>query len=225
MIKNFVVTDSYIKGGSDYNAVISGTFRGTLMENIKVAESVTLKGAYANGGFAGMMSTNVERKVSNCWFAGRIFGSEQTTGGILGRSYAGTNTIENCLVTGELTSTHSDPRLAAYVGAADGSGTIKVKTSLALAKLTTSYKKHVGDVIGKCTIAKEITNAYVSNTIQYTCTDTNAFDTTNTVGGTTIDKTLFSSKEAKQIVPKLFEGTNAWKAVAGSYPVLSWTMK
>ena len=225
-IKNFTITNSYIKVNGNYNAVVSGTFLGTLMENIKVADSVTLKADYANGGFAGMISTNIERKISNCWFAGNIFGADKTHGGILGRSYAGTNTIENCLVTGKITSTiNADARVGAFVGSADGTQKIIVKNCLSVATLNVASRNHVGNAIGKCIIENQIENAYVANMINYTGTDTSEFVTTNTIAGTAINKALFASKDAKEVVPGLFTNNTSWKAVEGKHPVLAWTTK
>jgi len=226
IIKNFVVENSYIKGTGDYNGVVSGTFRGTLVENIKISDTVTLNGTYACGGIVGMHSTNVERKISGCWFAGHIFANDLTTGGILGRSYAGTNRIENCLVTGTITNTlTSASRVGAFVGASDGSDSINVTNSMSIATLNVSAKKHVGDVIGRNTITCNITNAYVANTIRYTGSATGEFDTSSVVGGTVFDKTLFATKDASEVVPKLFENNTAWTAVKGKHPVLTWTTK
>lgn len=68
-IKNLIITDSYINGGS-YTATFVGT--GNISSVIlNCGSTATIDGGYNKGGLAGITSGEVE----NCYFAGKVFGA------------------------------------------------------------------------------------------------------------------------------------------------------
>lgn len=145
-IENFVIRNSYITGALRTGAVC-GDFIGYL-DNVYVDTDVVIKGKGQTGGVVGFFG-NGARTIKGAWFAGTVsaLGSTQSVGGIAGATYSSTKTIENCLVTGEITSEHTtDARLGGILGYAWGN--ISIVDCISMPTIDTESTGSVGTVVG-----------------------------------------------------------------------------
>ena len=102
-VSNFTLQNSYMEG-TTVGAVVGRCHQGTI-ENVYIAETVTLKGTTAIGGIVGEQADSDVLNIKSCVFAGTLIadnnGSWSGRGGIIGNSYKTTN-ISDCMVTGKL---------------------------------------------------------------------------------------------------------------------------
>jgi hypothetical protein len=237
VIKNFVMANSYIKSTQLNTGAVIGAFRGTLMENIKVSESVKIKGTGNLGGFVGILdSVSQVRTITGCWFAGEIYSTGQNIGGVFGRSWKGMNTVENTLITGTIHNTYSSTSngigLGGLGGAFDGYDSLTVKDCISLVTLNVKDGGFVSGAIGKVyyTYTATVEDVYEDATINLNGTDTTDNNRDYVVNGTVFDKDDFKTKSAKSVVGGIFKKSDntenkAWVEVEGSYPVPAWTVK
>ncbi|MBQ9392701.1 MAG: hypothetical protein IJU18_01745, partial [Oscillospiraceae bacterium] len=107
-IKDFRLTNSYLKNTAAINGSIVGNFRGTMERVYSDAElAVTLPGSGQDGltgGLVGRIASNTT--ISECWYAGTVSTNGKCIGGIVGafQNETATLTVANCLVTGTLNS-------------------------------------------------------------------------------------------------------------------------
>ena len=219
-IKNFCMSNSYIdSNGKDWSGCVVGVFRGTLMENGYVDDSVTLIANGSAGGMAGMSSLNYTRTYSKCWFAGTIYAKSAQVAGILGCSYAGTNTIENCLYTGKIVSTYTgSTQTGGLVGNAVSATKTIVKDSVALGEISVKNTLDSGAEIGFYTSAKTtIEDVYSTNNISHATNSSATFSLKTGTVKVTMDAILANPAAA---LPGL--STDAWVLTAGKTPEVKW---
>ncbi|MBR4767569.1 MAG: hypothetical protein IK088_01195, partial [Lachnospiraceae bacterium] len=103
VIRNLVLTNSYIEGtGGDCGSIV-GRGEGGSFSSIYSSATVVCSNSRVGGLFGQLYGDRVT--INNCWFAGRVVGtgnstSARTTGGILGLFAAKTGSMTNCLNTG-----------------------------------------------------------------------------------------------------------------------------
>ena len=170
-IRNIQMSNSYIQNTvADYTGAIVGCYRGTAVENIYVDDSVTIYAKAQIGGIYGMHSLNYVRTVKKCWVDCNIYASSAQVGGIVGRSYAGTATIENCLFSGQITSTYTagDARVGGVIGVVNDNAThTSVLDCVNIGTIKVSDAKYVNGAVGKIENTSEFTldDVYTSNDI------------------------------------------------------------
>lgn len=173
-IQNVIVRNSYYSfpsGMSNVGGVV-GYCQGNL-ENIYVAEDVYMKSASGSaGGVCGMFSissTSYSQTFKNIWFAGTFTSASANIGGIIGRSYRGKVTLENCLFTGTVEgSTWVGGLVGGANGGGDDSGTTAnynrttIKNSISVGTVKSASADRIGSVVGG------INNGDVTNINVYT---------------------------------------------------------
>ena len=115
-VKNIQMINGYVKGkctsGDLQAGSVAGAFGGSTIGNIYseayiVGEATTGK-LVEIGGLVGRLNGSGNHRIDTCWFAGNVIQptviskAGSILGGIAARSNAGTNTIINCLNTGNV---------------------------------------------------------------------------------------------------------------------------
>ena len=229
-IRNLQMSNSYIQNTvADYTGAIVGCYRGTAVENIYVDDSVTIYAKNYVGGIYGMHSLNVVRTTEKCWFDGNIYSIGNQVGGIVGRAYAGTETIENCLFSGNITSTYTagDPRVGGILGVINDNATYtNVIDCVSIGTIKVSNSKYVNSVVGKIENTSEFTldDAYTTNDITLVSDSSATFTPTT---GTIITTKEALKTNAKTILKDLLIKDNgvqnsAWDIASDGTPVLKW---
>jgi len=227
-ILNLQMSNSYIKNRDyDWTGGIAGCFRGKKVENVYVDDSVIIYAKGQIGGISGMHSMSVNRTISKCWFDGEIYASGTQVAGITGRSYAGTNNIENCLFTGKITSANTgNAYVGGIVGDAQSSATMtNVKNCLSMGTIKVSSTSHTNSVVGRVQDDTKFTivNVYTINSISHVTNASAKF--TATEGSTTVADAAIKA-DAKTTLPGLFtvenETTQVWILDTTGLPVIKW---
>lgn len=100
-VKNFYLKNSYIESTKNYTGSVAGFLSGNLT-NI-YSEAIVESSATDTGGLVGRFGAGYDtnaRTISNCWFNGKVSGSKNNIGGIVGCIPLGAKTVSNCLTTG-----------------------------------------------------------------------------------------------------------------------------
>ena len=138
-IRNVRIVNSYFDGTYPIGSIVgqgSGKF-----ENIYSDVTINATTEKA-GGIAGYV--NGKSDLQLCWYEGNI-STSKNSGGIIGEissSKASTVTMTNCLYTGSLTSSSTDPQpyVSGFVGKVGNLATLSINTSLATGIITLSDK-------------------------------------------------------------------------------------
>ena len=227
-ILNLRMSNSYIKNRDyDWTGAVSGCFRGALVENVYVDDSVTIYAKGQVGGITGMHSLNRTHNISKCWFDGNIFASGTQVAGITARSYAGTTTIQNCLFSGNITSTNTgNAYVGGVVGDAQSSATMtNVSGCLSMGTIKVSSTSYTNSVIGRVqdTTKATLTNIYTTNNIAHISNASATF--TATEGSTVVTEDAIKSN-AKTALPLLYtienETTKVWGVDTVGMPIIVW---
>jgi len=155
-VKNVSVINSYFESPY-YNAVI-GHATNTVIENVYTDAIVDA----TSGNSGGIVGALMGGSVDGSWFAGIITSKGQMIGGIVGLAN-GDATINNCLTTGTVKSTHSGTSAFAggLVGAANGN--MSLTNSVSAAKEVSSKGDRTGSVFGSAlsgTVEVAMENVY-----------------------------------------------------------------
>lgn len=110
-IDNLILKNSYVHNTNARTGAIVGWMEGTL-SNICVEPSVIVKGegkdSLAVGGLVGFAyKKHTTDFAKNCWFAGDVHATGQSTGGFVGWVYAADIKFSDCLFTGNVYSTYT----------------------------------------------------------------------------------------------------------------------
>lgn len=227
VIKNLGIANSYVCDGSSkgYAGTIVGVFRGTLLENIYVADTTYVKGANRIGGITGMLSQSTDRKISKCTFAGTLYASSTNVGGILGESYAGTNTVENCLFSGAVISSRtSSATTGGIIGNAATTKT-NVYDCVSIGNVSVTTTADVGAAIGKIDASKTvIEDVYSTNAITHSTDQDATFTAKAGVTTTTLEKIKANPTTVLAGLLTRVNGVKneAWDLTAGSTPKVKW---
>ncbi len=130
VVKNLAVKNATYNVNQWAGAVVGEVSGTATVENIYVADDVTINGVGELGGIVGGLYSNGNLTIKNCVFAGTVIASGATVGGIVGRGNALTVLIEDCLMLG------------AVYGADDASGII-------------GWNKDKEEKVGDTTVIKE----------------------------------------------------------------------
>ena len=179
-ICDFILEDSAIIADNDTAVTNVGSVVGVLkgtVEDVYVASDVTITAnANAVGGIvAHTAETSAVKNISNCWFAGNVTCTKSGVGvgGILGRSYEGDITIQDCMVTGTVTGQNSaNCRAGGIVGtvsiAGTDSATTTIENSLVIGTIQADSGAPMGSAIGATTNVRSlasIANVYTTNSV------------------------------------------------------------
>lgn len=137
-IKDFALTNSYFNTEENKNyagSIVSKAGGGTI-ENV-YSNAIVTNGYKFVGGLVGLVDiTQANFEMRNCWFDGKVTNKERFLGGLIGTfgetssSATYTQTITNCLNTGEIPAISSSSR---YVGGLFGytySGNVSISRCL-----------------------------------------------------------------------------------------------
>ena len=177
-IQDFALVNSYIKSTGGNNGSVAGVFRGNIASVYSKAELVVDKASTDSQSTGGMIGyVDSATTITNCWYAGDLTTNAPCAGGVVG--YYGSAckvTIENCLVSGTLTTQipanvgTNDDALGGFIGRIINSNnkTLELKNSLFTGTLVEAIddSPYVGEFIGRvhngaaqqCSIS--VTNAY-----------------------------------------------------------------
>jgi len=240
-LQNFKLENSYIDSKQDYTGAVVGYMYGhmtNVYSNAYVHSSATDTGGLIGkhyGNYGLVSSSDRKLYVKGCWFDGEVSTSGQNVGGIVGSldyGFAdGLKQIENCLVTGKITSTYDGD---AHVGGIAGyamkeTDNLTIKNCLSTSS-TISAKEgasYVGTVIGRVASAKAAvfnnvytTSALGENIVGFGDKSDYTVPTTNGIVG----KPAFYTEEDLQgeggYINTEFDFEDTWAAVEGSTPVL-----
>lgn len=151
-VENVIFKNSYITNGALRTGIV-GWLDGN-MRDVYADSSVYVKGAGQTGGLVGYFGTSASRRISDSWFAGKVFNpTGQTVGGIVGYVYRGNKVLNNCLFTGTVqSSVTSEPRLGGLVGGVANNGSenskLTLSNSVSNGTLGTSATTQVGGALG-----------------------------------------------------------------------------
>ena len=234
-VKNLRLVNSYFECtrtenlGSEVDGLggVAGQGAGTL--DTIYCDTILVSGTRNTGGLVGnQRQKDSSMKVTNCWYDGKITGT-QWIGGIVGFVYNGVKftDISDCMVTADLTSTMQGEKDASYVGGIAGR-IANAKISSCLTTGTYVGKKVTYSIIGRNTTRK---GQKITIEKCYSTVDTKAMYE-NGSGGDTI--AITSSKLTNEELQGLngFENTllnfyikgvkndGKWVAVNGKLPQL-----
>ena len=137
-IKDFALTNSYFntEESKNYAGSIVAKAGGGTIENI-YSNAIVTNGYKFVGGLVGLVDiTQANFEMHNCWFDGKVTNNERFLGGLIGTfgeaasTATYTQTIKNCLNTGEIPAISSSSR---YVGGLFGytySGNVSISRCL-----------------------------------------------------------------------------------------------
>jgi len=234
-IKNFKLTNSYFECtrtenlASEVDGLGSIAGQGAGILDTVYSDAIIVSGTRNSGGLIGnQRQKDSTLKINNCWFDGRVTGT-QWIGGIVGFVYNGVKFTEitDCLVTADLTSTMQKDTDASYVGGLAGR-IANAKISSCLTTGTYTGKKVVYSIIGRNT-TREGQSILIEKC--YSTADTKAMYE-NGSGGKTIAITSIRLKNEELQGKNGFENTllnfyikgdnedGKWVAVNGEIPQL-----
>jgi len=227
-MEDCVCEATIISGGAEVGGLIGMTYTGTTtITRCKSASTITKTGGNATGGLIG--TTNAGSvTISQCMNAGTI----NTTGGVwigglIGRAGAATLTLTDCMNTGAMNCT-GDSVIGGIVGRSN-------------TKFTMTRVFNVGSITNTGTMTGAMVGYINAATNPTTCVDCYYAETVvgavgtaskNTALNTSAECTVLKAEDIAAITGttagKMGEffanGVNAWTHVAGSTPILTWTI-
>jgi hypothetical protein len=134
-VKNLKLNNSYIECGAASNTEApTGSIAGRNLGVIDTvySDAIVVNSSKYTGGITGMITGQGVNKITNCWFAGKIFGATNT-GGILGGVHGGgagiEATIEHCLNTGAITISDGMSQVGGLCGVVRQAATLHLTDS------------------------------------------------------------------------------------------------
>lgn len=238
-LQNFRLENSYINTIMPYSGTVAGFFCGN-MYNVysnayiksNAADAGGLVGRY--GGNYAFVQAEEDLYIKGCWFDGEVESSAQYAGGIAGNLKQGnsgnTKHVEDCLVTGTITSTFDG---AAYVGGISGSANssmnnLGIKNCLNACKAINAKEgaTEVGSFIGQVNITTNLTleNVYTTSALGGIVAGLGNSSTylVKTVNGVQGKPAVYDEADLqglKGYINTEFDFENTWAAVEGSVPV------
>ena len=112
-----VLSNAIITGGN-YTGLFGYVAGGCTVQNMTMDSSCSITGGAYIAGFIGGSNGGGEIVMNNLGFEGRVTGSAQNAGGIIGcnMSSAATFILRNCYSTGTITGEHESAALSGWVG-------------------------------------------------------------------------------------------------------------
>jgi len=216
VIKNLIVTDSYLEGKTGVGTIIGKC--GSDVDTIYSSASVT--GSHQGiGGIVGI-AMNTDVQINNCWYTGQLeskMAGNAFAGGILGYARACTTTMKNCLNTGDIKihSTAWNKYVGGIIGGVNTEGVVKISSCVGAGKInliSTATLNMVGSIIG--------------GTPDTNSTVTNSYGTTECWSAATIwlgsTKSTTGQKTEAELKGSIFElDSDAWTAMNEGIPVLT----
>jgi len=225
-VKNFTISNSYIKNEGILTGAVAGRLSMGRVENIYVDETVTVKGASVTGGIIGRFSftkTENGERISNCRFDGTVIGTDKV-GGILAQTwYTSNDTIilDNCMFNGKIEA--SSNIVGGLIGHNDH-GSI-AQYCLSIGTICSSAKTYLGAVVGHKASALTTQGVYATENI-FKADGVTPNELSNTDTYTLIDKAELKANAVLE-VPELFdtEKTTSWSVDANGLPTLKWLIE
>lgn len=158
-ITNLRLTNSYInyKGnGTAYTGSVVGDLRGDMTE--VYSDAIVNSNGTQTGGLIGRANEVSDDEaydvdITNCWYDGQLTSSKSEAAGLIARANKGTVNVDNCLNTGEITTTFNNStnsNIAAGVcSRVDGEAVVTITDTISAGKITDSnHGKNVKSVVG-----------------------------------------------------------------------------
>ena len=159
-VADFKLVNSYFSGKQGV-APIGGWYCGGTFESIYTNAYVKATGNHSAGILALACITDGSTDVKECWFDGTLYSSGQYAGGITSHMSIADASLESCLVTGSIESTHTGN---AYAGVLVGNvaAAVTIKDCLAEAEAFSIKSSYcVGSVAGFTTAAITSSSVHV----------------------------------------------------------------
>jgi len=229
VIENFTLSNCNITGHHIVGGV-SGCIYGGTFRNIRVADTVNVKGTYAIGGVAGRITPIGNVFIEQCTFEGDVEGStatsatsakEQGVGGMIGlllrSSNPSTTNINDCLVKGTITNKgYNTGGICGYVGA---NHALNIEDTVIVSTFESDANYYSGGVVGwnVGTTTGNSTKTILNNVYK---THKNALGTGNSLASSTVTLTSDNLKGNEAYVNTMLDFDNIWTVVEGEYPEL-----
>ena len=155
VIRNLTIADSTFAGVSKVGALVGKTAGTLTVENIRVADNVTVSAKARSGGLIGSAEANVN--VTNCWSAAAVSAVDRNgtangyAGGMIGWVTQGTTAhLTGCLYSGAMSRQHGNyfgGMVGHVYGVSGSNGTVKVQSCVALPTMT-GLSGEIGGFVG-----------------------------------------------------------------------------
>jgi len=226
-VKNVKIVNSYIKSnypnvgslaGRVRKSSISGVYSNAVLVNTRNADNARV------GGLIGMLDTG-KTTINNCQFAGSLFATGGSIGGLLGKIDAissPTLEVSNFLYTGHLETTwNGDPYLGGVIGWRQNTTTVKILDTVSAGTYKVAVGGSVGTVIGlrhwtgtvTCTDVYVAKNAGIVAGATTTLNPGGTGQANFTAGATDLTGQSFDSMK--------LDYDTYWTKIAGSHPILT----
>ena len=168
-VKNLTLANSQIQAARQVGA-IAGWADGGTYQNIHIEDTVKVTGQHSVAGIVGVIASDADALIENCWFEGHVSATNKTSDGLAGglvaslKNDSGTHrlTVSNCLVEGIIDNNYQfTGGVCGYVAE---SYNLVVENTVAAPTAMSGADNTVGGVIGKNVGAtEEKTNTIFNN--------------------------------------------------------------
>ncbi|MBQ9393584.1 MAG: hypothetical protein IJU18_06300, partial [Oscillospiraceae bacterium] len=235
-IKNLKLTNSYISATGQWMGSFVAQGNGTLT-NLYSNAILTTSAAMAGGIVGANDSTlNINLNMSNCWFAGSVTNTHSAgansgafTGGLVGYLGAGTNTVDNCLVTGTIDISgfvHSgggNPKTGGLIGVNSTTGSTTVTNTAYLGTIVPGANANKG---GLYAIAGDTKQGNMNGSNIYAVVDNHyiaggygGVSSGYSISYGNLGESYPTGAAAQTRMPNL-DWENTWQTVDGQLPML-----
>lgn len=121
VIKNLRLENSYFERdaeGGEFLGSVVGRADGDI--HSVYSDAIIKSAKVLTGGIAGYKNTTSGTKITNSWYAGKMYLTSKYNGGLIGKTIGGALEIDNCLFSGEihLSGISGNSRIGGFVGQA-----------------------------------------------------------------------------------------------------------